>query len=139
MQRKIGQLILDQKISYIAEDHVDTFHLEAESELIELKNYSRIAYQDEEENQVVLKWQQDGPDGPIYLEMRQPQYTMVFHPENNFKAHYPTPQGVWELEVETKALNIAQASSDQIKIEIDYQITMNEDPIANYQFRLIYQ
>ncbi|MBG9987377.1 DUF1934 domain-containing protein [Aerococcaceae bacterium DSM 111176] len=139
MQLRAGQLVLDQTIRYISEDTVDTFSLEVDAELIELKNYSRIAYLDEEGNQVVLKWQQDGPDGPMYLEMRQPQYTMVFHPENIFKAHYPTPQGVWELEVDTKHLTITQMSNKQIEIEIDYQIIMNAEPLANYQFRLIYQ
>lgn len=139
MQRRAGQLDLDQTIRYISEDTVDTFHLEAEAELIELKNYSRIAYLDDEGNQVVLKWQQDGADGPMYLEMRQPQYTMVFHPDNMFNAHYPTPQGVWELEVDTHNLSITQLSKEQIKIEIDYQIIMNAEPLANYQFRLIYQ
>lgn len=139
MQRREGHIIVDQRVDYLNVQHVDEFHLETSATYIALKRYSRISYTDNEGVDIVVKWQQGESDGQMSVEIRQPQYTLVFGTNNSYTTYYPTPQGIWQLKVDTTHLSVEETDEGEIAIEIDYQINMDEGAIANYQFRLIYQ
>ncbi len=139
MQRRQGRVTVNQRIEYNDSKQKERYHIESDGELIELQNYSRIAYNNDEGEEIIVKWQGRISDNSLSIEIRQANYTLVFQNNQPFIASYPTPQGLWELEVQTLHFKVEQTDDYHIAIEIDYQIKLNDQPIANYEFRLIYQ
>ncbi|MBG9982373.1 DUF1934 domain-containing protein [Aerococcaceae bacterium DSM 111020] len=139
MQRRQGQVIVNQRVNYIDTNQTEQYHVESMGEWIELHNYSRISYHDTDDNEIIVKWYETTSDDSIGIEIRQMNYTLVFVMDQPYIVSYPTPQGIWDLAVRTSHIQVIENDEQKVTIEIDYQMEMNDQPIANYEFRLIYQ
>ena len=49
-----------------------------------------------------------------------------------------TPQGLWELAVETKKVQFSETETG-VKLMIQYQVLINEELLGDYEFQLHYR
>lgn len=137
MQRRTIQLEVNQQINYAETSHQEEWQLQTTGELVELSSYTKISYQDKKEARIELKWKNSFLEGQPLLEIRQPQYSLFFNPEQTTMTHYQTPQGQWELEVETEHLSWTEVDGKQA-VTVFYSIKINQESLGKYEFRLIY-
>lgn len=133
MEQRTVQVVIQQVIDYHQTDLRDEWDLTAQGQLIHLKTYSRLTYEDREGIEIQLKWYGQAQGEGVILEIKQPGSTLVFNPNQNTYSSYLTPQGEWTLEVETQSLRIEEG-----KIHLTYQIKTHDELLGNYQFRLQY-
>lgn len=124
-----------QEIDHQMNHGIDQYYLEGGGDLTVLRTYSKIRYRDQEGYPIEIKWQLDMNNSFYIIEIIQPSYTLRFNPEVETLTTYHTPQGVWELNVQTLELEIEE--EDGLKqIKIRYQMTMNDQPLGIYQYHL---
>lgn len=134
MEQRSVQVGIQQRIDYHQTDLKDEWELTTQGQLIHLKTYSRLTYEDREGLKIQLKWYESVQEEGVILEIKQPGSTLVFNPYKSTYSSYLTPQGEWTLEVITHSLSIEDG-----KIHLAYQIKTHDDLLGNYQFRLQYQ
>lgn len=137
VQRKNIQLEVSQKIRYHNQAHKDEWLLEVAGVLIELNTYSKISYVDRDDINIEVKWYTNHESGHLVAEIKQPQYTLIFDPSNLTKTSYMTPQGLWELAIETEKIQFTESDKGVILL-IRYQIIINSEPLGDYEFQLHY-
>lgn len=137
MKKRTTQAQIRQRIQYEHESEHEEWQFETTAELIELTSFTKLAYQDEQEVAIELKWQQHAVSGNPTLSIKQPAYTLVFNLEQKTLTHYQTPQGVWPLEIETEHLSWKQVG-DQQQVTVLYSTKVNEIPFGKYEYQLIY-
>lgn len=137
VQRKNIQLEVSQKIRYHEQAHTDEWKLETKGELIDLNTYSKISYVDHEDIQIEVKWYTNREAGHLIAEIKQPQYTLTFNPSKQTRTSYMTPQGLWELAVETEKIQFTETDTG-IKLIVHYQVLINAEPLGDYEFQLHY-
>lgn len=138
MQRKNVQLEVVQEIRYHNQAHKDEWVLEAQGMLIDVNTYSKITYTDRDDIQIEVKWYTNRDKGHLIAEIKQPQYSLVFDPTNQTYASYMTPQGLWEMTINTQGIHFRESDTG-VKIIINYQIIVNEEPLGDYEFQLHYK
>lgn len=124
-----------QEIDHQMNQGMDQYYLEGEGDLTVLRTYSKIRYHDQEGYPIEIKWQLDMNNNFYIIEIIQPSYTLRFNPEVETLTTYHTPQGVWELNVQTLELVIEEENGLK-QIKIRYQMTMNDQPLGIYQYHL---
>ena len=137
VQRKNIQLEVSQKIHYHNQAHKDEWLLNTGGELVALNTYSKISYVDRDDIQIEVKWYTIRVAGHLVAEIKQPQYTLIFDPSNQTSTSYMTPQGLWELVVETEQIQFTE-SNKGVKLTIRYQVIINAEPLGDYEFQLHY-
>ncbi len=138
VQRKNIYLEVDQKIRYHKQAHKDEWLLETKGELVDLKTFSKISYVDREDIPIEVKWYTQREAGHLIAEIKQPQYTLTFNPSKQTYTSYMTPQGLWELAVETEKVQFSETETG-VKLKIQYQVLINEEPLGDYEFQLHYR
>lgn len=137
MQKRTIQAQIRQRIQYDQEMDHEEWQFEHSAELIELRSYTKLTYQDAQKDLIELKWQYNPLSGQPTLIIKQSAYTLVFDPFQKTLTHYQTPQGLWQLEVETKHLSWEQVG-DQQQVTVLYSTKLNEKPFGKYEYQLIY-
>ena len=142
MRREQLTIEVIQQIRYADSQEVEEYRHQTQAILLELQSYSKITYQDANQQTVEVKWSLDTTES-VQVEIKQPDYCLTFHPTKETATFYHTPQGLWELQVRTKQIqwHFAPATSAQAKqqgLTIDYQLKKSEEILGNYRFRLIY-
>ncbi|MBG9981404.1 DUF1934 family protein [Facklamia sp. DSM 111018] len=137
MYRKKVNLNVDQSIRYMNEEEHNTWQHRSHADLVVLSTYSRIQYFDKDGLEITIKWFRDTIKNQYKVEIHQPQYSLSFKEGDITYTSYQTPQGVWELKVYTKGLDVCEEDSYQI-IHIQYQIYLQDKQIGEYDFQLKY-
>ena len=141
MGKRVVSLEINQWIEYQSqEDELrEHYHWLGQGELVELSSFSRLAYVDENDARIELKWRPDSVSSrPSLLEIRQPAYTLFFDLEGMTVTPYQTPQGIWDLNVKTLAMSWATVEGVQ-RLDLSYELILNEELLGKYDFQLIYQ
>lgn len=138
VQRKNIQLEVNQEIRYHNQVHKDEWSLNTHGELIDVNTYSKISYTDSDNVRIEVKWYANRDAGHLIAEIKQPQYTLTFNPSTQTFTSYATPQGVWEMTVDTKGIHFTE-SEVGVKLTINYQIIVNNEPLGDYEFQLHYK
>ena len=139
MGKREVSLEVNQWIEYQAEDTKEHYRWVSSGELVELSSFSRLAYVDENGARIELKWRPEGVSGrSALLEIRQPAYTLFFDMNQVTVTPYQTPQGVWELNVRTLGMGW-QAIEDAWRLDLSYELILNEELLGKYDFQLIYR
>lgn len=139
MGKREVSLEVNQWIEYQAEDTKEHYRWVSSGELVELSSFSRLAYVDENGARIELKWRPEGVSGrSALLEIRQPAYTLFFDLNQVTVTPYQTPQGVWELNVRTLGMGW-QAIEDAWRLDLSYELILNEELLGKYDFQLIYR
>ena len=142
MRREQIKVEVIQQIRYADSQELEEYRHQTPAILLELQSYSKITYQDANQQTVEVKWSVDSED-TVQVEITQPDYRLTFHPTKETATFYQTPQGLWELQVLTKQIqwHFAPDESGKAKqqgLTIDYQLKKSEEILGNYRFRLIY-
>ena len=139
MGKREVSLEVNQWIVYQAEDTKEHYRWVSSGELVELSSFSRLAYVDENGARIELKWRPEGVSGrSALLEIRQPAYSLFFDMNQVTVTPYQTPQGVWELNVKTLGMDW-QAFEDAWRLDLSYELILNEELLGKYDFQLIYR
>lgn len=141
MGKRVVSLEINQWIEYQSQEDELREHYQwlGQGELIELSTFSRLAYVDENDARIELKWRPDSVSSrPSLLEIRQPAYTLFFDFERLTVTPYQTPQGIWDLNVKTLAMSWATVEGVQ-RLDLSYELILNEELLGKYDFQLIYQ
>lgn len=139
MGKREVSLEVNQWIEYQAEDTKEHYRWVSSGELVELSSFSRLAYVDENGARIELKWRPEGVSGrSALLEIRQPAYSLFFDMNQVTVTPYQTPQGVWELNVRTLGMGW-QAIEDAWRLDLSYELILNEELLGKYDFQLIYR
>ena len=141
MGKRVVSLEINQWIEYQSQEDELREHYQwlGQGELIELSTFSRLAYVDENDARIELKWRPDSVSSrPSLLEIRQPAYTLFFDLEGMTVTPYQTPQGIWDLNVKTLAMSWATVEGVQ-RLDLSYELILNEELLGKYDFQLIYQ
>ena len=139
MGKREVSLEVNQWIEYQAEDTKEHYRWVSSGELVELSSFSRLAYVDENGARIELKWRPEGVSGrSALLEIRQPAYSLFFDMNQVTVTPYQTPQGVWELKVRTLGMGW-QAIEDAWRLDLSYELILNEELLGKYDFQLIYR
>lgn len=134
MQRKPIQIDVSQHIKYRQQKEADAYEQVLEGTLTSLSSYKRIDYRDSQGVDIQVKWGQVTSEASTpYVEIKQPHATMRFQKGQTTYAPYPTPQGVWQLEIVTEDIIIQDG-----RVELYYYINAQEHILADYHFRLLY-
>lgn len=127
------ELNIHQKIEYHDQDQTDEWILNCQGQRIDLNSYSRITYRDQEDVEIQVKWSPIANQNQYLLEIKMPQYKLVFHPNQRTQAIYPTSEGVFQLEVKTDKLEITDS-----KIHVSYRLSNQDQAMGKYDFQLQY-
>lgn len=138
MQRKKIEITVNQLIRYHDSDHQEEWDLKVKANFLELTSYSKVSYEDQDGALIEVKWYPDRLKQYQIVEIKQEKYNLVFNPETITRTHYATPQGIWELKVKTEEISLSQGT-ESLDLKVSYQITLNEESLADYEFRLQYQ
>ena len=141
MGKRVVSLEINQWIEYQSQEDELREHYQwlGQGELIELSTFSRLAYVDENDARIELKWRPESVSSrPSLLEIRQPAYTLFFDLEGMTVTPYQTPQGIWDLNVKTLAMSWATVEGVQ-RLDLSYELILNEELLGKYDFQLIYQ
>ncbi|XJS10504.1 DUF1934 family protein [Aerococcaceae bacterium WGS1372] len=138
MQRKNVQLEVNQEIRYHNQAHKDKWLLNAQGVLIDVNTYSKITYTDLDNVPIEVKWYTNREKGHLLAEIKQPQYTLTFDPSNQTYTSYMTPQGLWEMIIDTQQIRFEE-SEIGVKLIINYKIIVNDEPLGDYEFQLHYK
>lgn len=141
MGKRVVSLEINQWIEYQSQEDELREHYQwlGQGELIELSTFSRLAYVDENDARIELKWRPERVSSrPSLLEIRQPAYTLFFDLEGMTVTPYQTPQGIWDLNVKTLAMSWATVEGVQ-RLDLSYELILNEELLGKYDFQLIYQ
>lgn len=137
MQKKNIEIAVNQLIRYHEPKHEEEWDLKVQANLLELNSYSKVSYEDQDGAPIEVKWYQDRIKNIPIVEIKQEKYNLLFNPAKASLTHYLTPQGMWELEVETEKIEI-QHTDQRLEISILYSIAINQESLADYEFRLQY-
>lgn len=129
MKRQTVSIEVTQSIVETATQQVENWQLETKGDWLQLKTFEKITYQDQHSRQVEVKWLTDCSQ----LEIRYDATKMILNPTMVTQLEYLTAQGRFYFEVKTNELLI---TSDEVKVT--YQLLMENKPIGDYDFRLIY-
>lgn len=141
MEKREVSLEINQWVEHQTQEEEtrEHFKLLTIGEYVKLKTFSRIVYLDENGAKIELKWRPSGAAGSHdVLEIKQPAYSLFFNLSKRTVTQYLTPQGVWELEVKTLALE-QQAFEGGQRLDLSYEIMLNEELLGKYDFQLIYK
>lgn len=139
MGKREVSLEVNQWIEHHKEDTKEHYKWVSSGELVELSSFSRVSYVDENGAKIELKWRPAGESKrSALLEIRQPAYTLFFDLERMTLTPYRTPQGVWELNVRTLAMSWEQVDGVG-RLELSYELILNEELLGKYDFQLIYR
>lgn len=137
VQRKNIQLEVSQEIRYHNQAHKDEWLLNTQGILIDVNSYSKITYTDQDSVQIEVKWYTNRDARHLIAEIKQPQYTLTFNPSVQTMTSYMTPQGIWEMVVDTQRIHFTESATG-IMLTINYQIIVNDEPLGDYEFQLHY-
>lgn len=122
-------------IRYGLNDQLDGYRHQGPGQLVTLSSYQRLTYTDSQGQETVVKWPQEaGSLAP--LEIRRPQGSLVFHPDQVTETYYQTPEGAWPLQLETLA---CQLDSDLQQVQVRYRLYQGGQVLGDYDFQLIYR
>lgn len=112
----------------------DTLNQIAQAEIIHLKTFSRLCYQDASDEQVILKWLKNDSNDWL-LEIRKNQGIFTFCETYPTQVNYQTQIGPITFKIRTKQLMIVQ-EQDRFQIELEYDLSQAEEAFGSYHFQL---
>lgn len=135
MQRKSSKIQVDQSIQYCVTHEEDHWKLNTQADFISLNSFDKLTYSDlEKHEQVVKLFKQE----PLIVEIKRDQNVMRFEKGQSTYSNYQTPQGLWELRIDTQKLDW-DMNENQAELVIEYQLVLQEEIVGNYRFQLIYE
>lgn len=138
MERREISLHVKQWVQHESSDERELFEVKAKGELVELSTFSRITYTDNNDVKIELKWRPQRNEESKRLEIKQPAHSMFFDLAQNTMTPYHTPQGIWQLEIETKKMSW-QSLGDGYQLDLAYEIKHEQEMLGKYEFQLIYK
>lgn len=130
MKKESVKITVYQSVRDTTSSHSENWQHETEAEYYSLSTYQKIIYQDIEQRIVNIKWYNENKQ----LEIFYGTIKLFFNLEINTPLAYTTPEGNFFFEVKTDQLII----SDK-EIMVNYQLILENNPIGDYHFRLIYR
>lgn len=134
MERKRVKIQVQQRIDYANSQDQETFNLETDGELLELRTYSRLTYYDQDDVEITIKWYPHEEADRPFVEIQQPNHHLIFDPSRSTVSRYQTPQGEWLLMILTDSVDLM--NSDPRIISINYQIKQGDHLLGDYHFQL---
>lgn len=122
---------VQQKIRYFPEGQED-FSYQAEADHFSLETYDKLVFQDFNQADLQLKWWPQGHNFYGRLELTQAAGRLLFDMNQRTHNAYQSPQGSWDLELETDKLEIG---SD---IQVQYRLYLAGQCLGSYEFQLIF-
>jgi len=138
MERREISLHVKQWVQHESSDERELFEVKTKGELVELSTFSRITYTDNNDVKIELKWRPQRNEESKSLEIKQPAHSMFFDLAQNTMTPYHTPQGIWQLEIETKKM-LWKSLGDGYQLELAYEIKHEQEMLGKYEFQLIYK
>jgi len=138
MERREISLHVKQWVQHESSDERELFEVKTKGELVELSTFSRITYTDNNDVKIELKWRPQRNEESKSLEIKQPAHSMFFDIAQNTMTPYHTPQGIWQLEIETKKM-LWKSLGDGYQLELAYEIKHEQEMLGKYEFQLIYK
>lgn len=137
MNKQAVNLLIKQEINYHPQGK-DHFDFEGEGNYYQLSTYDKLTYTDHQGDAIEVKWQYDTSDQAIQqLEIRQPQGTLTFSSDQATHNPYNTPQGAWDLIIETANMQFV-AEKQKYHLHLKYQMRLHQEKVGDYDFQLIF-
>lgn len=121
-----------QAINYFPQGQ-DHFSYQAEADHYTLTSFEKLVFKDFNQVDLQLKWWPPGHDMFGRLELSQASGSLVFDLRQRTHNAYHSPQGIWDLEIETDKLEIGQ------EIIIHYRLFLANQCLGSYDFQLIFK
>lgn len=142
MRKKQVKIEVNQSIVYADTKQQDNWDFQVVGDLLELETFSKLTYENEQGQSVVVKWQIGEEANRWIVEIKQGENQLRFNPEQVTQAHYRTAQGVLLLNVRTASIRWSweQATSRRIqrRLVIEYQLSVDKTVIGDYSYTLAY-
>ncbi|MBK0348030.1 DUF1934 family protein [Aerococcaceae bacterium zg-ZJ1578] len=130
MEKKKTFIEVQQKVRDMETKQAEAFKHQTEAVWYELSTFSKIVYQDAQNQTVEVKWMPN----QSHLEIKYGQNRFIFDINHSTSMLYATAQGQIPLVVVTKQLTIRQN-----RLSVTYQLLSGEEVMGQYEFQLIYR
>ncbi|MCW6666001.1 DUF1934 domain-containing protein [Aerococcaceae bacterium NML190938] len=142
MRKKQVKIEVNQSIVYADTKQQDNWHFQVVGDLLELETFSKLSYENEQGQPVVVKWQIGEEANQWIVEIKQGGNQLRFNPKQVTRAQYRTEQGVLLLTIHTSSIRWgweqAKNGHTRRRLTVDYQLLVDDTSVGDYRYVLTY-